>query len=75
MKIGDEVQIRCHKFDPVEMETVETWRIGRVLSFDDFSFTLEFVKNHERESFPMAMLEERDARLIPISTFASMFYE
>lgn len=77
MQIGDQVQIRCSKFDPMKMENVEAWKIGRVTSFDDFSFKLEFLEDDgsEYETFSMNTFEQREARLIPTSTFSSMFYE
>lgn len=77
MQIGDQVQIRYSKFDPMEVDNVKAWKIGRVMSFDDFSFELEFLEDNgsKCETFPMITFEQRDARLIPTSTFSSMFYE
>lgn len=69
--------MRDTKFDPVKMETVEEWKIGRVLSFNDFNFELEFLEEDEdkHETFPMSVFEQREARLVPVSSFSSMFYE
>ncbi len=77
MQIDDQVQIRCSKFDPVTLETVEAWKIGTVQSFNDYSFELRFLEDDRSacETFPMSMFEQRDARLIPVHTFSSMFFE
>ncbi|WP_070000548.1 hypothetical protein [Cellulosilyticum sp. I15G10I2] len=77
MKVDDQVEIKCSEIDPVTMENVEVWRMGRILSCDDFSFKVEFVEGHGNkcETFPVSILEQGDARLIPIMSFSSMFYE
>ncbi len=77
MTIDDQVEIRCSRFNSEKMENIEDWRVGRVVSVDDFSFQLEFMdgRGSESETFPMSILEQGDARLIPIKTFSSMFYE
>lgn len=77
MTIDDQVEVRYSEFDPVKMETVEVWKIGTVLSFDDFNFKLKFSEDDEGEYeiFPMSAFEQGDARLIPVKSFSSMFYE
>jgi hypothetical protein len=77
MEPGDQVELRCSYGDARQMEPNEAWKMGTIIACDDLNFQVEFIEEdgHHCETFPMALFEQREARLIPMQTFSSMFHQ